>query len=119
MTLNFHQHRELEGARPVRSGVVLLIGLTSFIAGCSSVGLAKVPTCSEYASLSPNTGLMSDLTDDQESALKNMLTKHDRKSSAENVTIAALQVTAYCNIVSGVANDHKDDGIDGIPGLQD
>lgn len=97
------------------AGLVALVG----VSGCSAVGLAKVPTCSEYAAMSSTTGLMSDLSDDQKSAIDNILTKHDRKSDASNQLIAATQIVAFCNIYSGKASSHKDDPIDGIPGLKD
>lgn len=102
----------------VAMAVGTLIALAG-AAGCSAVGLASVPTCSEYAAMSSNTGLMSDLSDDQKSAIDNILVKHDRKSDASNEMIAATQIIAYCNIYGGVASSHKDDPIDSIPGLQD
>lgn len=97
------------------AGVAFVFG----VSGCSAVGLAAVPTCSEYAGMSPDTGLMSALSDDQKSAINNILAKHDRKTDQGNQMIAATQVVAYCNIVSGVANSNADQPIDNIPGLSE
>ncbi len=82
------------------------------------MGMASVPTCSEYAAMSPDTGLMSNLSDAQGKAITNILSKHNRKDNETNRMIAATQIVAYCNIYGGKAGDHADDPIDGIPGLQ-
>ena len=64
-------------AAALLSGVVLLTS-------CSGLGAAKVPSCAEYAAMASDTGLMSSLTKEQESAIGNILTKHKKKNNATN-----------------------------------
>ncbi len=93
---------------------------TTVISGCSAVKAAMTtPTCSEYAAMAEDTGLMADLSTDQRAAIAGMLAKHDKDDSETNVGLAALQIVAYCNIYGGKAGSHESDPIDGIPGLQE
>jgi F0F1-type ATP synthase gamma subunit len=104
-------------SKPV-AAALLLAGMSGMSA-CSSLGMAKVPTCSEYAAMSSDSGLTGSLTKDQAKAIDNILTKHNKQSDSSNEMIAALQIVAYCNIVGTKAESHPDDPIDGIPGLAD
>lgn len=103
-----------------RLGVATISALLLLcVSGCASVGRAAVPTCGEYAAMASNTGLFSDLSEEQRTALKNILVKHNRETTEQNLMIASVQVTAYCNIFDGAAGSNSDDPIDGIPGLQE
>lgn len=100
----------------VVAGGAVVLGL----AGCEAVAQAiSVPTCAEYAQMSPDTGLGSSLTSDQEAAITKILVANGREDSETNRLIAATQIVAYCNIYAGQAGSNADSPIDGIPGLQD
>ena len=93
--------------------VVAILSLT----GCSG-GPGGTTTCQQYAQMSPTTGLMSDLTAGQTTIVRDMLDQHNRQSDLTNVSIAAMQIVAYCNIYGGNAGSNKDQPIANIPGLQ-
>lgn len=97
--------------------LISLTGLTG-LTGCGAVGSSSTPTCSEYAQMDPNTGLMSQTNADQRSAIKDILSKHDKDTGELNIQMAATQIVAYCNIYGGQAGNNKDQPIDSIEGLQ-
>ena len=85
------------------------------LVSCSSSSAGQT-TCGQYAEMSGDTGLMGNLTSEQEDVLTDMLRENDRDTS--QVQLAALQVVAYCNITGGVAGANADRPIENIPGLQ-
>lgn len=88
---------------------VLAISLSFGIVGCA--GAADIPTCSEYAQMAPDTGLLKPLNGDQQAALKDALRETGYDDSAYNVAIGSSEVLAYCNIYDGVANQNQDQPI--------
>lgn len=103
-----------------RLGIVLAMAFTFATSGCSAVeSVVSTPTCAEYAAMSTDTGLMSDVNDKQRAALKGILAKHGKETGEQNVSLAALQVVAYCNIYGGHAGNNDQEPIDNIPGLQE
>ena len=79
---------------------------------------AGILTCSQYASLAPDTGLEATVNEPQIAAIKIMLARHNREISDQNVTASSLQIIAYCNIYGGQSGTNQSKPIDGIPGLQ-
>ncbi len=79
---------------------------------------AGILTCSQYASLAPDTGLGATVTEPQIAAIKIMLARHNRELSDQNVTASSLQIIAYCDIYGGRSGTNQSMPIDGIPGLQ-
>jgi hypothetical protein len=110
----------MRGARARRflpvAQVIAVVAILS-LTGCSG-GPGGTTTCQQYAQMSPTTGLMSNLTADQTTVVRDMLDQHNRQSDLTNVSIAAIQIVAYCNIYSGNAGSNKDQPIANIPGLQ-
>lgn len=91
------------------AAVALSIATVSLsITGCSAT---TIPTCSEYAAMADDTGLMSSTSDEQVDALQAALDEEGYETGAYNVSIAATEVVAYCNIYDGVANSNQDQPI--------
>ncbi len=95
--------------------VTVTVGQLGAMSGCAA---AKVATCSEYAAMAADTGLLSDINDEQRAAIKTALRAHSKTTDEGNVMVAALQIVAYCNIYGGRAGSNATQPIDGIPGLK-
>lgn len=67
--------------------------------------------------MSTDTGLFSGPTAEQQNVIRSMLRSGNRDDGATNVSIAFLQIVAYCNIFGGVASSNPDEPISGIPGM--
>ncbi len=86
------------------------------VVGCSS-GPGGGTTCEQYAQMGPDTGLLANLTDEQANVIKSMLEQHDRVHDSSTVSMAALQIVAYCNLYGGKAGSTAAQPIENIPGL--
>ena len=104
--------RRLRGAAV--AGAVVILALT---AACSN-SKGGSTTCQEYASLSPDTGLLTQANSAQEAVLRKMLQDHDKSTKPTNLILAETQVVAYCNIFGGRAGSNADQPIENIPGLR-
>lgn len=87
------------------------------VAGCSR-GPGGETTCSAFAAMAPDTGLMSNLSDQQTQVIQKMLGDHDKSTDATNMMLAQTQIIAYCNIYGGRAGSNADQPIQNIAGLQ-
>ena len=87
------------------------------VVGCSS-GPGGGTTCEQYAQMAPDTGLMVNLSDDQANVIESMLEQHDRAHDSSTVSMAAMQIVAYCNIYAGKAGSNAGQPIGNIPGLR-
>ena len=73
-----------------------------------------VATCSEYAQLAPDTGLFTQMNDDQDALLRELLSANDKRDDDQNVLAAHLKIIAYCNIYDGRAGGNEDQPISNI-----
>ena len=73
-----------------------------------------VATCSEYAQLAPDTGLFTQMNDDQDVLLRELLSANDKRDDDQNVLAAHLKIIAYCNIYDGRAGGNEDQPISNI-----
>jgi predicted small lipoprotein YifL len=73
-----------------------------------------VATCSEYAQLAPDTGLFTQMNDDQDALLRELLTANGKRNDDQNVLAAHLKIIAYCNIYDGRAGGNEDQPISNI-----
>ena len=73
-----------------------------------------VATCSEYAQLAPDTGLFTEMNDDQDALLRELLTANGKRNDDQNVLAAHLKIIAYCNIYDGRAGGNEDQPISNI-----
>ncbi|WP_406832833.1 hypothetical protein ABEG17_08425 [Pedococcus sp. KACC 23699] len=97
--------------------MALSVGVALGVAGCSS-GPGGETTCADFAAMSPDTGLMTKLSDKQTQVIDKMLSDHNRSASVSNEMLAQLQITQYCNIYGGKAGSNTDKAIENIGGLQ-
>ena len=65
-------------------GVMAAVAL---LGSCSSTSGGKT-TCSEFAAMSKDTGLMSSASDEQGAVIRSMLRDHDEDTGATNVSMA-------------------------------
>lgn len=102
----------------VLAALVGLVIASTVASGCSALDDkdASNTTCSEFAEMSPDTGL-GKISDQQMDVIKHMMAEQSRTSGQESA--AALQVIAYCNIYGGHAGSNPSSPISDIPGLQD
>ena len=98
-------------------GAVALSCSLALGAGCSK-GPGGETTCDQFAAMGPNTGLGIQLTDKQNSVIVNMLSDHGKSTGIENISLAQLQITQYCNLYGAHAGSHNNDPVENIPGMQ-
>jgi SAM-dependent methyltransferase len=91
--------------------------LAMALSGCSS-GPGGETTCAKFASMDSRTGLLSSPNSEQTSVIKKMLDDHGKDTGAMNVSLAYMQIVAYCNIYDGVSSSNSTQSIDGIPGMK-
>lgn len=91
--------------------VTLLATAIILVAPLSACSAQATPTCSEYAEMASDTGLLSTRSSDQTDALKDALDKEGYDDGLSNQLIGHTDVLAYCNIYDGVANQNQDQPI--------
>lgn len=93
--------------------------LTGSVSGCSMLSKDKgaSTTCSQFASMDSETGLLGSPNDDQTTTIKSMLSAHDKATNDSNVRVAYLKFIQYCNIYGGQSGSNEDKTIDNISGL--
>lgn len=84
--------------------------ITVSLAGCGGTS-APTTSCSEYAKMDPDTGLLTAVNADQEAVLKKLLVANDKRDDDQDVLAAHLSVIAYCNIYDGVAGGNSEQPI--------
>lgn len=97
------------------ASAAFLLVMCASLQGCSS-GPGGETTCSDYAALDSDSGLLSGPSDEQMKVLGNMLSDHDKMAGQESM--AHLSVIEYCNIYGGAAGNHQDEPIENIPGME-
>lgn len=107
-------------ARPLFTRIALTLAAVAAVTatgGCSSSPGGET-TCSTFAGMKSDTGLMSNASDEQQAVIRTMLRDHDRDTGVSNVSMAYLQIVAYCNIYGGRSGSNGNSPIEGIPGLR-
>ncbi len=84
---------------------ISLVG--GFASGCTS--LSAAPSCSEFAEMAPDTGLLTALNTEQEDAIQAALKSEGFETGAYNEAIAQTKIIAYCNIYAGSAGNNGSD----------
>lgn len=95
--------------------VVAAIGL--FVWGRVGSSGGKT-TCEKFAAMNSQTGLLASPNDAQSSAIRRMLSDHNKSTDDLNVTLAYGQIIAYCNIYAGHSGGNQQQPIENIPGLR-
>lgn len=92
--------------------VLTLAAVALSLTACGSE--PPITTCSEYAALAPDTGLFTNMNDDQDALLRELLTANGKRNDDQNVLAAHLKIIAYCNIYDGRAGGNENQPISNI-----
>lgn len=92
---------------PRHRHVHVLVGVALLAVTLTACSGASIPTCAEFAGMSPDTGLLSSFTSEQSAAVRAALDATGYDDGAYNQTIARTEILSYCNIYDGVANQNQ------------
>ena len=103
--------RPLRAAIPRKAKAVAAVATLMLALPLTACSSGSIPTCSEFAQMAPDTGLMSDFNSQQEKAVRAALSSGGYETGGINYAIGRTAILAYCNIYGGVANANKDSPI--------
>lgn len=98
----------------MKKAATIVAGALMVLSFAACGASAPTTTCSEYAKMDPDTGLLTAINAEQTAVLRNLLAANDLVDDDQNVMKAHIKIIAYCNIYGGAAGGNKDQPISNV-----